>query len=376
MRSLKIALCLALSAILLTGCASYGQIEHRAYVITMGVDQNENDDCVISIQIPAIAGSGGSSGASSGTGSYVVATASAPTFAEALLLLEATTPRKLDYRQMLSFVASQEIASSPRFAELITELMFTYNPFGSTQLIICPGKAQTFLENQLPEIGTRLSDSVSAMLENYREQGYIPHAVLSDVHYKNQSVYSDPVAVYAATADQQHFRNVPENGVGTSYPGSLPHTGLAKNEYMGAVLLKNGVMAGVLNGVQTQILNMLLGDVQKIPFFVEASSMDLILKRPVSAEIDLSGNVPRIHLTFDMAARPLTSMPNPAAIEEQFAAEVRSLMELCQMLKVEPFDFAVKAAAQFATLPQWSAYNWHEQFPRADISIVITVEPM
>ena len=44
----------------LSGCAPSHQPEHRAYVISMGVDTNDNSDCVVSIQIPSITGSSGS----------------------------------------------------------------------------------------------------------------------------------------------------------------------------------------------------------------------------------------------------------------------------------------------------------------------------
>lgn len=63
------------------------------------------------------------------------------------------------------------------------------------------------------------------MLDNYQRQGYIPLADLSRAYYLSQSVYHDPVAIYAATPDQEHYRNVAPDNMGESYPGSLPHTG-------------------------------------------------------------------------------------------------------------------------------------------------------
>ena len=128
----------------LSGCAPSHQPEHRAYVISMGVDTNDNSDCVVSIQIPSITGSSSSADGESGMDSYVVSTATAHTFLEALVLLQATTPRELDYRQMVSFVASQRIASSPVFPEILTELMHTYEIYHSPQLIVCAGEARPF----------------------------------------------------------------------------------------------------------------------------------------------------------------------------------------------------------------------------------------
>ena len=170
MRAAKILAVLLLLAIAcpLGGCAMPHQPEHRAYVISMGVDINDNSDCVVSIQIPSITGSSGGADGGGGADSYVVSSATAHTFVEALVLLQATTPRELDYKQMVSFVASQKAASSPVFPQIVTELMHTYEIFHSPQLIVCAGEAAAFLESQRPEIGTRLSSSVSAMLNNYQ----------------------------------------------------------------------------------------------------------------------------------------------------------------------------------------------------------------
>ena len=375
MRVFKTAVALVLLSAVLSGCSMAQQVEHNAYVITMGVDLNDIGDCVISIQIPSITPSGSSEGENS-SASYVISTASAPTFSEALILLEAVTPRKLNYRQMISLVASQKIASSPLFPALMTELMHTYGLFGSAQLIICAGNAKDFLSTQTPEIGTRLSTSVNAMLENYRNQGFIPEALVSQVHYLTQSRYSDPVAIYAATSDERHFRNVAPDAVEDSYPGSLPSTGLAVNEYMGAALLQNGVMVGVLNGTQTQILNMILGKSTDMTYFVDGYTVQLKLKKPVSNRVDICKDIgkPEINLNFDLAVKALTVTPDIETIRARFTDDVVNLIETCRLLKTEPFGFAFAASRQFKTLDEWNAYQWRESFANANMQITVSIE--
>lgn len=376
MRAAKILAVLLLLAIAcpLGGCAMPHQPEHRAYVISMGVDINDNSDCVVSIQIPSITGSSGGADGGGGADSYVVSSATAHTFVEALVLLQATTPRELDYKQMVSFVASQKAASSPVFPQIVTELMHTYEIFHSPQLIVCAGEAAAFLESQRPEIGTRLSSSVSAMLNNYQSQGYIPLADLSRAHYLSQSVYHDPVAIYAATPDQEHYRNVAPDNLGESYPGSLPHTGLARNEYMGAALLQNGVMVGTLNGTQTQILNLLLGTTDEMPYFV--GEKNVLLERIGGAQLSaiLAPEGVTLRVDIRLAAKPLTNAPNPEALREKFLGDLNGLITTCQALKTDPFGFALRAAAQFATVPEWVAFSWRERYAQAALDLQVHIE--
>ena len=357
----------------LSGCAPSHQPEHRAYVISMGVDTNDNSDCVVSIQIPSITGSSSSADGESGMDSYVVSTATAHTFLEALVLLQATTPRELDYRQMVSFVASQRIASSPVFPEILTELMHTYEIYHAPQLIVCAGEAAAFLESQRPEIGTRLSSSVSAMLDNYQRQGYIPLAELSRVYYLSQSIYHDPVAIYAATPDQEHYRNVAPDNVGESYPGSLPHTGLARNEYMGAALLKDGVMVGTLDGTQTQILNLLTGTTDDMVYFVEEKNM-LLERVGIHMGVDIAQDgAVTLRADIHLTVKPLTSAPDPQEVREKFLSDLTGLISTCQALQTDPFGFALLAASQFDTVPEWSAFLWPERFAQATLALDVHI---
>ena len=339
----------------------------------MGVDTNDNNDCVVSIQIPSITGSSGSANGESGMDSYVVSTATAHTFLEALVLLQATTPRELDYRQMVSFVASQRIASSPVFPEILTELMHTYEIYHAPQLIVCAGEAAAFLESQRPEIGTRLSSSVSAMLDNYQRQGYIPLAELSRVYYLSQSIYHDPVAIYAATPDQEHYRNVTPDNVGESYPGSLPHTGLARNEYMGTALLKDGVMVGTLDGAQTQILNLLTGTTNEMVYFVEEKNM-LLERAGVRMGVDIAQDgAVTLHIDIRLTVKPVTSAPDPQSVREKFLSDLTGLISTCQALQTDPFGFALLAASQFDTVPEWSAFLWPERFAQAALALDVHI---
>ena len=59
--------------------------------------------------------------------------------------------------------------------------------------------------------------------------------------------------------------------------------------------------------------------------------------------------------------------------------ELRALIEIdladvvshCQSLGVEPFGFAERAAARFATTDDFLAYDWRGRFPRAEVRFAI-----
>ena len=76
-----------------------------------------------------------------------------------------------------------------------------------------------------------------------------------------------------------------------------------------------------------------------------------------------------IHLTV----KPLTSAPDPQEVREKFLSDLTGLISTCQALQTDPFGFALLAASQFTTVPEWSAFRWPERFAQATLALDVRI---
>jgi len=367
LKRILLLLCLFL---LLSGCMPAKQPNDLAYVISMSVDRLDNGEIEIAVQLPAIASGSGDGGGSS---DYTLMSAAGATFSQALDVMESTSQRSLNLTHMKTLICSADLAGEADFSDLLTEIMLTYRLYGEASLIISMNPAKELLAAQRAVIGERLAQSVSASLEHFTEHGYAPNVTLSDVFFRMHSVYSDPVGVLAATADGMHFRSIPPDRMGDAYPGALPRTGANKNEYYGAALFARGHMVGTLTGLEENLRGALTGDIRQMPRSYEGKAVRLSVIHPGRYTVDLSGETPRIHVTLDLRMFSSHTPPDSQLVAACVEQDLMALFQKCQSLQCEPFGIAETAAAQFATLEEWTAYNWREAFARSEITVEVQI---
>ena len=199
-----------LCALLLSGCSEANEVENLAYALILGLDLTDDGQIRVCAQIPKITGKDDASDGS-GDGSELVFSAEGDSFPEALSRLEWIVPRRLDLSQLQLVIVSEKMARSDRFAAAASSMMDTYRLYTAARLAVCAGEAKAFVEQETMLIGSRIATELTAMFENYTDSGYIPDVQFADVYYKTQSVYSDPVAIYAAqgTADEGAKEDAP-----------------------------------------------------------------------------------------------------------------------------------------------------------------------
>lgn len=364
------ALALLLLTLMLSGCSDASQLNDQAYAVTLAVDRTEQGEILLSVQVPNI-GQSSSSGVQEDTqqAGYVLSTAAGATFAEALDLLEITLPKMLNLSQLKTIVFSQEVAMRDDFGYMLQDMMMTYRLYSAASVVVCLGNAHDFLAEQKPSIGSRLSTYMVSILGHYQAEGHVPVATLADVYYGMQSFYSDPVAILAATADDTQIRPIPAGRPGDALPGTLPRTGFQENEYMGCALFNHRQMVGFFGGMHTQMMNVLRGDIAQFSYVCEGLFVHLGQMRPPKVSIDLSEDVPKVHVLLQLSVMPLERNPDTVKLEELLRADMMDTIEDCQSLKIEPFLFAEVAARQFLTTYEWQQYGWSEKFAQAEITL-------
>lgn len=362
------------TSFLMSGCVMKN-IEAQAYAVSLGMDLTEQGKISVSVQVPALSQSGGGSGGeeeSGGSGSgYTFSQAEGETLTVALEMLNAGVPRELNLTGVKSIVVSEKLARSDRFSEVLEELALAYRVYGAAEIVVCAGGAADFIKNQRPVIGLRLSESTKVALSHYQEYGYIPSAKAADVFYISRSYYGDPVAILAAGGANNAME---ADGQGAeSYADTLPDAGEKQNRYFGAALFSSGRMVGRLNGVQTQLLNVLLGDIGYFSWVVDGVPVRLNVSSAPQIRVELSGGAPVIDVRLTFNVMQSQGNLNAQTVAEEIAERLNELTDVCRSCGCDPFRYAETAARQFLTVQDWLDYDWKARFPEAVIRYEVDV---
>jgi len=364
-------------AFLMNGCM-VKNIEAQAYAVSLGMDLTENGKIAVSVQVPALSQSGGGSGGgeeSGGSGSgYTFSQSEGETLTAALEMLNAGVPRELNLTGVKSIVVSDKLAQSERFSEALEELALAYRVYGAAEMVVCAGEAADFIKNQQPVIGLRLSESTTVALSHYQEYGYIPSAKAADVFYISHSYYGDPVAILAAGGAKDPAE---ENGPGAeSYADTLPDAGEKQNRYFGTALFSSGRMVGRLNGVQTQLLNVLLGNIEYFSWVVDGVPIRINASSSPQVRVDLSGGAPVIDVRLTFNIMQSQGETDRQAVTGELVRRLNELTDVCRICGCDPFRYAETAARQFLTVQEWLDYDWKARFPKAVIRYAVDVQPI
>lgn len=369
MRPICLTLILCLLCAVLTGCAVTGEVENQAYALVMGVDGTQDGGIELTIRIPRI-GQGDRDGEESGGEGepYLVIAAAGGDYAQALENLQWAVARELNLSHLRLLVVSKALASEDRFPELIRAVAETRHLYTTASFIVCEGGARSFIEGQETLLGSHLSSDIDAMFRHYAAHGYIPDATFADLYYATYSCYSDPTGVWAfPDAGEKPAAAVLESSEDVLNAETRT---ASSRQYLGAALFRDGMLAGRLDAGETLCLNLLTDRVDTFSFEADSRAWTLSSALPTGARVRIDGERPKIEVSVSLSCG---DEGDTAALESAVARSIRATIEKCQRLRVEPFGFAAKAAAHFATLPEWLAYGWRERFPEAEVTVAVHV---
>lgn len=392
-------LCLGLG-----GCGLTQQPEHQAYVITLGIDRAQNGQVEVWVQVPSIGGGGSSEDSGSGGSKYEMFSAQGADLSDALDLLAATLPSRLQLTLTKSVVVAEAVARSQDFKHILDDLVLSYHIYDSAAVIVTRGTARDFLAAQKPSIGIRLSTSVMAALEQFRQSGYIPYNTLYDLFSANHSIYSDPVLILADTGpedtqgqdgqgqapasageppslDGQTARNGggtgedgPVSTAQDAYPGTLPRIGPNLNQYMGCALMRDGQMVGTLDGVSSRWLCVLRGEVDSVSYLAQGQALELRAQGAPQAHLELGKQSLEIQIELALRAYPPRRNIDLEQVRRRVTQDITRLFAQCQQAGVEPLNLAQRAALRFPTVDSFTAYAFREKFCQAAVDVSVTVE--
>ena len=366
MRRLMVAVLIALLCPLLCGCQDTGEVENQAYVLVLALDRTEDGALALTARVPRI-GKGntkGENGDSNGS-AYLTFSVSAESWSRALDALQWATPRRINLSHIEMIVISQRLAAEPSFPTLMNAISETPHLYTNARLVVCRDDAKAFLEAGNTVIGTRLSSEIQAMLSQYASQGFIEDASLAEVWYCANGIYGDPIAIWGYLEEEA--------------TGSVPSPTVLESpmnqRFRGASLFQGGRFVKALAVDETRLLNLIRGRTRTLIYAWHDDTVELMPVTPVRKRVIVDGDSVTLSLSMDL--RPLDNACNGdrVALAASIKNSIAELIASCQQLGCDPFGFAESASANFATVPDWLAFNWRSHFRRARVSVDLTVSP-
>ena len=358
---LLMPLCLSLS-----GCNSSGELENQAYVLILGVDRLPGGALELTARIPRVAGKGAQESDGSSGDSYMTFSAAGENYARAMEALQWVTPRRTNLSHIEMLVASRTIAEEAGFSRLVDQIAETPHLYITARFVVCEGTARDFIETQQAVIGTRLSADIEATLAHYAAFGYIPNSSFADVYYAGASVYSDPVAImgYVKGADE------PASAL---MRGDDDHGASAMHQrFAGAALFEGGRMVGTLDTVETQLLNLVLGETASLSVDCNGRAVELMLDSVPQKTVE-TGVAPRLTLALELLSANEDCGAYARETELLLVRSFEALIAKCQRLNADPFGFAEEAAGHFMTVPEWLAYDWQTHYSAAAVDVKVHI---
>lgn len=346
-----------LCAALLGGCSQSRQVENQAYVIVLGVDLNEAGEITLTAKIPALSSSA-SEGAASKSASYLLFSASGDNFDAALEALHRASPRNLNLSQMQLLVVSHALASQARFRAIIEDIVQTERLFTASSIVICDEEAAEFIDALEPAVGSRLSPDITAILENYAEQGLIPVATLADVYYLTETMYSDPMAIRAHLSADDDEADI------TSY---------SKTTFSGGYIFQNGVLSMELSARECLLAALLRNEVKYFRYVIDGKSIEGAPNATAKLSVDTNQNTAILRAELWLNVGYQNDIPDVQKIERQLESDISDLIAKAQQNGAEPFGFSGVAAGRYLTIEKWLESDWRNRYKNADVDVKVRI---
>lgn len=395
---------LFLAAVLMfnmTSCFDSAEIDDMLHVIAFGVDKGVSDKwrltLLFSTMKDAGGGGGGGGGGSGGGGDeYTHVTIDAPSFFTGVDMLNTTLPRKISFTHAEFMVFSEDLAKSGLIGEYIAPIKRFVEIRNSAHVFVSKGKAEDFLKEIKPFVGSTISKSFEIFIQESENTGFFPHVTLQDFYSGLKSPYYQPIAILAAINDFKAFQKDGEsqtqtpkfNSGGNYVAGGLPRMGENKIELFGSAVFNGDAMVETLSGDETRYMLMARDKFERGFFTIQdPTSPELIIPLDITTAgepkitISTAGENPSIHIKIPLNADILAVQSRvdygkgglkkllEKTVEQIIRVGVEDVIQKCQNLDADVFMFGAHAARNFLTIDELESYNWNERFKDAKVSV-------
>lgn len=373
---MKRVLFLLLACLLLSGCANR-KVEEELLVIVLAVDQTEQNDVTVAVKVPSISSAAGKDGQESGgdQSGYMLLEATGHSFTDALSMLNATTPRQLNFSQAREIVIGDAMARRTDFATLLRQIDALPRFRCSAAVIICTGQALDFAKEQKPYVGMRLSRYTENTLSNYAGKGFTPSTTLCDGVRDLGYGFQDPLFILGAVNDFSSVQEPDGSNSLSTQAGHLPRKSLEAVELFGAAATNGVCVCGTLTGYEMALLHLLSGHVEALLIQEGGVSIHVTAMAPAALGVDLSRRP--IRLTVSVlceALYPPGDTPDGSAVRNRLENDIQAVIAHLQEMQCDGIGFGNVAVRQFLTVSDWEALHWREEYAQAEVEVTLAVQ--
>ena len=364
---------LVLLAALLAG-SSGRQMEEELLVIVLAADQTEEGGCRLTVKAPA------SAGQQDGDKAYLALEASGGSFAEAMMLLHASTPRKLNFSQVREIMISSAAAESPSLFPLLAQIEALPRMRGTAAVVVCLGSACDAAQRIKPYMGLRLSRYTEDSLADAASKGFTPSTTLAQALREAGSHLMDPLLILGAVnprAGEEKGGNDAGGGpdAGGSpglqvQAGGLHRSSADPIDLFGAAATDGERVTGYLTGDEMALLHLLTGSGHFYAQNLNAQPVTLHARGPAQLQVDLEPRPIRlsIRLLCDVRLSPATDI-DVDALRRQTERAALALIRHLQQLQCDALGFGEKAVRQMCLLRDWEALRFPALYREAAVDV-------
>lgn len=390
--------CLSLLLImcLLTGCWDQQELEEKAYVIGIGLDQSKVKGKIkvtMLIANPEVGSTQGGGGSEENPREIISFDANDILAAKGTA--NAVISRRISYELLKIIVVSEEFAKDSAFLKTMYDALKEKEIRLDSYLAVSKEKAHQFFHQNKPKMETRPHKYFQFMIEHGIENGFIPDSTLFRF-FKTVEAGSDLFLAMYTTTERQATPEI--KGEDNFLAGELNVTGeMDDTQFLGSAVFKNGKMIDKISGQDTRIINTLddttnIDDVLiNTPDFFSKKHAQMafrLLKTDKNkVKMNLKDTTPQIEITIPFSIEVLT---NPSMVDFQKEKNRRKLKQKLDdhltstmeevlkqaqtNLKGAPYPLSLYARKHFATIKEYEDYHWAKAFTEADITVKIDVK--
>ena len=373
---MKQLLCLLLFAcFLFAGCASRN-VEEELLVIVLAIDRTEQGDVTVAVKVPAnTAAAGGGEGNAGSSAGYLQLEATAHSFAEAVSVLNATTPRRLNFSQVRETVIGERASRQRDFSRLLSQIDALPRFRCSSAVIICRGSALEFEKNQKPILGMRLSRYAENTLSNYAGKGYTPATDLCAGLRDLGGGFRDPLFILGAVNDFSGANAPANENALSAEAGALPRKSLEAVEMFGAAATDGVCVCGYLTGYEMALVHLIEGHVEALTVQVDGVPLHITASSPAALDVDLSACPALLRIDLCCEAQgPPGEKVDEQKVQARLQQDILSLITRLQALRCDGLGFGQAAVRRFLTVQAWEAFGWRGVYTSAQVEVCVKVQ--
>lgn len=382
----------ALFCLVLSGCADATEPDTLGFAVAIGIDVPPDGEKGYSITLQfanpsEISGGSGEDGGNGGKNSIECITVTAPEIYSAVNTANHIVSKTFVLSHTKLIVFSDEVAENG-IKTLLDSIGRSSDIRPDAYFAVSRGKASDFLNSVNPSTEVNPVRYYTMIFEN-DGSGFVPQNMSADFYFFCESDEKCCVMPLCAVSDGGASAAYGDTGYQYKLPDYIAgeisrDPGVA--QVMGTAVFDGDRLMGEMGNIETEMYNILTG--QYVSGYVvyrysrlpdEPIALIQRQKRRPKISVDTSGQAPKIDVTVYAEGDFVSSTPripienDPEEFISEISAELKAQIEeflhKTQEFGTDIVGFGSYAKQNFATIQDFSDYNWHEKYKSVEFNV-------